>query len=137
MGKKETLPAINQVFLSGEVIGDPETRKTGEGRYPILEFDAETPMRVGRDQRLEPVRWIGKCFGAAAEQVSGKLRKNLQVLVRGRLSGFVRPKGKKPHIPEVTVLQLWVLPDMNIIFEADLAESSPEQREDELAKDLQ
>lgn len=127
---------INQTVLSGTILGTPEVRKVGKNRYPILTFEAETVEAVGEGNRVETLHWRGKCFGHTAEALKAQLRKGLEVLVRGRWSGYQAPKGKKSPIPEITVKELALVPPTSVVFEAQIEEGSADRRAAELQEDL-
>ena len=136
MSKPKNPLVINQVFLSGVVLGEPETRKVGDHGYSILSVEAELVQKVGRSERPETLRWIATCFGKDAAKVKGKLKKGLTIFVQGQFSAYKRPKGKKPHIQEITAEKLAILPEMDVVFETSIEESTAEQRRQELLEDL-
>jgi single-stranded DNA-binding protein len=136
MSNKTPDLVINQILLSGTVLGDPETRRVGEHRHPILTFDAETVQYVGKAQKPETIRWRGKCFGVTADNLQGELRKGLKIFVRGRLSGYTRPTGGQ-KVTEITVQELAVEPPVNVVFRAEIAEQPADEKQQELTEDLQ
>jgi single-stranded DNA-binding protein len=135
---------INQVLLTGTVLGDPETRRAGEHRHPIVTFEAETVQYVGKDERPETLRWRGKCFGVTATKLQTELRKGLKIFVRGRFSSYKRPiKGPMNDaqirawgITEVIVQELATEPPVNVVFRADISEQPAEEKQQELEEDL-
>ena len=138
MSKPKNPLVINHVFLSGCVLSEPEVRRVGSHQYSILSVEAELVQRVGKGdrKRIETLRWIGTCFGKDADKVKGKLKKGMQILVQGQLSAYRRPKGRKPQIQEITVEKLSIVPEMDVVFEATIEESTAEQRRQELMEDL-
>lgn len=133
MNKPQKIRAeINMVLLSGTISSDLSVWRVSEARHPIVSFDAETIQTVGVENRIEVVRWRGKCFGAMAEQAMKSLRKGIRVTVEGSFSGFERPDKQKAPRPELTVRKYWLEHPMEIAVSVDLLEKTPEERKREL-----
>jgi single-stranded DNA-binding protein len=123
---------INTVLLSGTICSDLNIWRVNENRHPIVSFDAETVQTVGVENKLEVVKWRGKCFGVMAERASQDLRKGLRITIEGSFSGFERPERQKAPRPELTVKKYWLEHPMEVAVSVDLAERTPEERKKEL-----
>ena len=103
------LPVLNEVFLTGSIVSDPETHHVGEHRFPILAFVGET-VRKRDGKATKVVKWRAKLFGETAREMQSTLSKGLWVRIRGELSGYTRPTPGSQRLPEIEAREIWVFP---------------------------
>jgi hypothetical protein len=103
---------------------EPQMRRPGDNRFPILSFTGETREIVGNAKRPEIIRWRAKLFGRLAEEGSQRIVKGLWILVHGRLSGYHRPTEKEARLPEINAKSFHVFPTPKISFTTELLDST-------------
>lgn len=127
---------INFTLLSGTVASDPDVRRSGPHRHPIVSFDGETVQTVGKNNRIEVLKWRAKLFGAMAEKAVTQLRKGLRITIEGGYSGYEPPDRKKNAKPEITVRRFWLDHPIEVGVAVELTENTPEERQKQLEADL-
>ena len=122
------LPVLNEVFLTGSIVSDPETHHVGEHRFPILAFVGETVRnRDGKASKV--VKWRAKLFGETARDMSTQLCKGLWVRIRGELSGYTRPTPGSQRLPEIEAREIWVFPPPKVTATINLEETGDVNKE--------
>lgn len=116
------LPVLNEVYLTGSIVSDPETHHVGEHRFPILAFVGET-VRQREGKAPKSVKWRAKVFGETAKDLQSQLSKGQWVRVRGELSGYTRPTPGSQRLPEIEVREVWVFPPPKITATINIEET--------------
>ena len=124
----DDLPVLNEVFLTGTIVSDPETHHVGEQRFPILAFVGETVRRrEGKPTKI--VRWRAKLFGETAREMQSSLSKGIWVRVRGELSGYTRPTPGSQRLPEIEIREVWVFPPPKVTATVSIDETGDMDKE--------
>ncbi|MBI5701089.1 single-stranded DNA-binding protein [Candidatus Saganbacteria bacterium] len=100
------MASLNRIIILGDILSDPETRFSVEG-VPMVKF--AMPISSGFNQANNQIEVV--CFGKLAETNSQLVRKNLNVLVEGRIQirSFDDQGGTKKWVTEVVATSLKIL----------------------------
>jgi single-stranded DNA-binding protein len=102
---------------------EPQMRRPGEQRFPILAFTAETREIIGNAKRPEIIRWRAKLFGKLADEGAAQITKGSWVMIHGRLSGYQRPTEKEARLPEINAKAFHVFPVPRVSFTVEIQDS--------------
>jgi single-strand DNA-binding protein len=108
---------LNKVMIIGWVDGDPEIRRTSNGRA-VASFSIATPRTwvSAEGERREETDWFNVvAWGSLAELCEKRLSDGLQVYVEGRLQtrGWEDSNGRKHFRTEVVAQDLIALNQTN------------------------